>query len=108
MGERGVRLSGGQKQRVGIARALLKDAPILVLDEATSAVDVETETAIRDAILKASRGRTVLIVAHRHTTVRTADRIVVLDKGTVVETGTYDALKSARGVFSRIYQVGAG
>ncbi len=108
VGERGVRLSGGQKQRVGIARALLKDAPILVLDEATSAVDVETETAIRDAILRASRGRTVLIVAHRHTTVRTADRIVVLDKGTVVESGTYDALKSARGVFSRIYQVGAG
>ncbi len=105
VGERGVRLSGGQKQRVGIARALLKDAAILVLDEATSAVDVETEAAIRLAIQRAARGRTVLIVAHRLATIRTASRIIVLDKGKVVEQGTYEELVEKQGVFCRIYQV---
>ncbi len=105
VGERGVRLSGGQKQRVGIARALLKDAPILVLDEATSAVDVETEAAIRQAIQRAARGRTVLIVAHRLATIKTASRIVVLDKGKVVEQGTFAELVEKQGVFCRIYQV---
>ncbi|MBT4694710.1 MAG: ABC transporter ATP-binding protein [Planctomycetaceae bacterium] len=104
-GERGVRLSGGQKQRVGIARALLKDAPILVLDEATSAVDVETESAIRRAIQRAAKGRTVLIVAHRLATIKTASRIVVLDKGKVVEQGTFAELVEKKGVFCRIYQV---
>ncbi len=105
VGERGVRLSGGQKQRVGIARALLKDAPILVLDEATSAVDVETEAAIRQAIQRAATGRTVLIVAHRLATIKTASRIVVLDKGKVVEQGTFAELVEKQGVFCRIYQV---
>lgn len=105
VGERGVRLSGGQKQRVGIARALLKDAAILVLDEATSAVDVETETEIRQAIQRAAKGRTVLIVAHRLATIRTASRIVVLDKGKVAEQGTYEELIKKQGVFCRIYQV---
>ena len=105
VGERGVRLSGGQKQRVGIARALLKDSPILVLDEATSAVDVETETAIRHAIQRAAKGRTVLIVAHRLATIRTASRIVVLEKGKVAEQGTYKELVEKRGVFCRIYQI---
>jgi ATP-binding cassette subfamily B protein len=105
VGERGVRLSGGQKQRVGIARALLKDAPILVLDEATSAVDVETETAIRNAIQRAAKGRTVLIVAHRLATIRTASRIVVLEKGKVAEQGTYRELVEKQGVFCRIYQI---
>jgi len=105
VGERGVRLSGGQKQRVGIARALLKDAPILVLDEATSSVDVETEAAIRQAIQRAAKGRTVLIVAHRLATIKTASRIVVLDKGKVVEQGTYAELVEKQGVFCRIYQV---
>jgi len=105
VGERGVRLSGGQKQRVGIARALLKDAAILVLDEATSAVDVETETEIRQAIQRAAKGRTVLIVAHRLATIRTASRIVVLDKGKVAEQGTYEELVKKQGVFCRIYQV---
>ena len=105
VGERGVRLSGGQKQRVGIARALLKDAAILVLDEATSAVDVETEAAIRQAIQRAAKGRTVLIVAHRLATIRTASRIIVLDKGKVVEQGTYEELVEKQGVFCRIYQV---
>jgi ABC-type multidrug transport system fused ATPase/permease subunit len=105
VGERGVRLSGGQKQRVGIARALLKDAPILVLDEATSAVDVETEYAIRQAIQRAATGRTVLIVAHRLETIKTASRIVVLEKGRVVEEGTFAELVEKQGVFCRIYQV---
>jgi len=105
VGERGVRLSGGQKQRVGIARALLKDAPILVLDEATSAVDVETEAAIRQAIKRAATGRTVLIVAHRLETIKTASRIVVLDNGKVVEQGTFAELVEKQGVFCRIYQV---
>jgi len=105
VGERGVRLSGGQKQRVGIARALLKDSPILVLDEATSAVDVETEAAIRQAIKRVAKGRTVLIVAHRLETIKTASRIVVLDNGKVVEQGTFAELVKKQGVFCRIYQV---
>lgn len=102
VGERGVRLSGGQKQRVAIARALLKDAPILVLDEATSAVDAETESLIRDALERVTAGRTVLIVAHRHSTIQAADQIVVLERGTVVETGTYAELAAANGTFARL------
>ncbi|MFQ5733615.1 MAG: ABC transporter ATP-binding protein [Planctomycetaceae bacterium] len=90
VGERGVRLSGGQKQRVAIARALLKDAPILVLDEATSAVDTGTELLIRDALERLTAGRTVLIVAHRQSTIEAADRVFVLQDGGVVEEGTYD------------------
>jgi len=102
VGERGVRLSGGQKQRLAIARALLKDAPILILDEATSAVDNETENQIKEAIMRATEGRTVLIVAHRLSTIMAADRIVVLEKGQVVETGTYEQLQAAEGSFARI------
>jgi len=104
VGERGVRLSGGQKQRIGIARALLKDAPILVLDEATSAVDNETESLIKDAILRAAEGRTVLIIAHRPSTIMAADRVVVLEQGRVAETGSYDELIQANGIFARLSQ----
>ncbi len=107
VGERGIRLSGGQKQRIGIARALLKDAPILVLDEATSAIDAETENAIKDAILRASRNRTVLIIAHRPSTIMAADRIVVLENGTVVETGNYQQLLQADSAFTRLCQLGS-
>jgi len=102
VGERGVRLSGGQKQRIAIARALLKDAPVLVLDEATSAVDSATEALIRDALQRVTAGRTVLIVAHRHSTIQAADRIVVLENGRVAETGTYDELIERQGVFARL------
>ena len=105
VGERGVRLSGGQKQRIGIARALLKDAPILVLDEATSAIDAETEHAIKDAILSAAEGRTVLIIAHRPSTIMAADRIVVLENGRVAETGSYQQLLQSGGAFTRLCQV---
>ncbi len=107
VGERGIRLSGGQKQRIGIARALLKDAPILVLDEATSAIDAETENAIKDAILTASRDRTVLIIAHRPSTIMAADRIVVLEDGRVVETGNYQQLLQADSAFTRLCQLGS-
>lgn len=105
VGERGVRLSGGQKQRVALARALLKDAPLLVLDEATSAVDAETETLIRDAVARLTRNRTVLIVAHRHSTIQAADRILVLEEGRIVETGNYDELLQREGVFTRLCQL---
>ncbi len=107
VGERGIRLSGGQKQRIGIARALLKDAPILVLDEATSAIDTETENAIKDAIMRAAAGRTVLIIAHRPSTIMAADRIVVLSDGEVVETGTYQELLETDHAFVRLCQLGS-
>ncbi len=102
VGERGVRLSGGQKQRIAIARALLKNAPVLVFDEATSAVDAETEAEIREAVVQATAGRTVLIVAHRISTVMAADRIVVFQEGRVVETGTYEELVALQGHFARL------
>ena len=105
VGERGVRLSGGQKQRIGIARALLKDAPVLLLDEATSAVDSETESLIKDALLKITAGRTVLIVAHRLSTIMAADRILVIENGQIVESGTYKELSNAGGQFARLCQL---
>ena len=102
VGERGVKLSGGQRQRVAIARALLKDAPVLVLDEATSALDSASEAAVQDALAVLMRGRTTLVVAHRLATVRDADRIVVLDAGRVVETGTHDALVARGGLYASL------
>ena len=104
VGERGVRLSGGQKQRISIARALLKDAPVLLLDEATSAVDLETENCIKHALARVTAGRTVIVVAHRQSTIMAADRLVVLDQGRVVETGKYDDLMDAGGLFARLCQ----
>jgi len=100
VGERGLKLSGGQRQRVAIARALLKDAPILVLDEATSSIDAANESGIQRALDELTRGRTTLVIAHRLSTVRSADRIVVLDAGRVVEVGAHDALLAGRGAYA--------
>lgn len=104
VGERGVKLSGGQRQRIAIARAILKDPRILVLDEATSSLDTESERLIEDALEKLLVGRTTLIIAHRLSTVRRADRLVVLDHGRIVEIGTHAQLLSKGGLYARLYQ----
>jgi len=108
VGEGGHRLSGGQRQRIAIARAVLKDAPLLVLDEATSAVDNETEAALQRSIQRISQNRTAIVIAHRLSTVRHADRIVVLENGCVVEDGTHDTLLAQSGVYARLWSVQTG
>ncbi len=108
VGEDGHRLSGGQRQRLAIARAVLKDAPILVLDEATSNVDNETEAALQRSIEKLSKNRTTIIIAHRLSTVRNADRIAVLDNGKISEMGSHDELIEASGLYSRLWAVQTG
>ena len=108
VGEGGHRLSGGQRQRLAIARAVLKDAPLLLLDEATSAVDNETEAALQRSIEKLSKGRTAVIIAHRLSTVRNADRILVLNNGEIVEDGSHDYLVQQKGIYSRMWAVQTG
>jgi ATP-binding cassette, subfamily B, bacterial len=108
VGERGQKLSGGQRQRLSIARAILSDPAILVLDEATSAVDNETEAAIQRSVARVSHSRTTLVIAHRLSTVRHVDRIHVLDRGRVVEAGTHDELLAADGRYAALWQVQTG
>ena len=103
IGERGVKLSGGQKQRLSIARAVLKDSPILILDEATSSVDTETELLIQQALERLIKGRTTIIIAHRLSTVRNADRIVALEGTGIVEAGTHDELLACKGLYHKLY-----
>ena len=105
IGEKGVRLSGGERQRIAIARALLKNAPILILDEATSALDSESEALVQSALQNLMTGRTVVVIAHRLSTVRRADRIVVLEKGTVADSGTHEELMQKLGTYRRLYDL---
>jgi subfamily B ATP-binding cassette protein MsbA len=105
IGERGLRLSGGQRQRIAIARALLKDAPILILDEATSQLDTESERLVQQALAALMEHRTVLVIAHRLSTIRNADKIVVLEGGKIVESGSHEQLVAAGGIYKRLYEL---
>jgi len=105
VGEKGVRLSGGQRQRIAIARAILKNAPILILDEATSALDSESERHVQAALETLMHGRTTLVIAHRLSTIEKADRIVVLQKGEIAESGTHHELLEQNGVYAQLYRI---
>ena len=108
LGERGVKLSGGQRQRIALARAMIKDAPILVLDEATSALDSEVEASIQAALEVAMRGKTVVAIAHRLSTIASMDRIVVLDAGQIAEEGTHDQLLALGGFYATYWNLQSG
>ena len=108
VGERGVKLSGGQRQRIAIARVFLKDAPILVLDEATSALDSEVEAAIQENLFALMQGKTVIAIAHRLSTLTEMDRLIVLDKGRIVETGTHHDLVQHGGIYADLWNRQSG
>ena len=105
IGERGVKLSGGQKQRIAIARAFLKNPPVLVLDEATSSLDTATEKVVQESLEKLSANRTTITIAHRLSTIVNADRIFVLQDGIVAETGTHEQLMRKNGIYKKLYEL---
>ena len=105
IGEKGARLSGGQRQRLAIARALLKDPPILILDEATSSLDIESEKKVQEAMDRLMKDRTVLVIAHRLSTIVNVDNIIVLDGGKIIETGTHEQLLGQNGIYKNLYNV---
>lgn len=108
IGENGVLLSGGQRQRIAIARALLRDSPVLILDEATSALDTESERAIQAALDELQKNRTSLVIAHRLSTIEKADEILVIEDGCIVERGSHAKLLEERGVYSQLYRMQFG
>jgi len=108
VGERGAKLSGGQRQRIAIARALLRDPRILILDEATSSLDAKSEALVQEALEKLMANRTTLVIAHRLSTIRKADRILVLHEGQIVEEGTHDELMARNGHYAKLYEIQAG
>lgn len=105
VGDRGMLLSGGQRQRIAIGRALLKDAPILILDEATSSLDAQSERKIQDALNVLMKGRTTLVIAHRLSTVENADRIIVLENGRIAESGSHAELLGKNGLYASLYRM---
>ena len=105
IGDAGNKLSGGQKQRLAIARAVLKNPPVMILDEATSALDTESEKLVQDALQKMMQNRTSLVIAHRLSTIKSADEIIVLDKGNVLERGTHDTLLAQNGMYKKLIEL---
>ena len=105
VGERGLTLSGGQRQRIGIARAIIRDNPILILDEPTAALDTESERLVIEALERLMKGRTVITIAHRLSTIRDADKIIVLKDGVVAEEGTNDELIALKGVYAELHRI---
>jgi len=108
VGERGVKLSGGQRQRIAIARVMLKDAPILLLDEATSALDSEVESAIQSSLYRLMEGKTVVAIAHRLSTIAAMDRLIVMDRGRIVEEGNHQSLIALNGLYARLWEHQSG